>query len=216
MIEKMADFFDVRADGYEAHMFENVGSADIYYKETAKCFPVMERMKLLDLGCGTGLELDELFPIMPDMQVTGVDMSGRMLEKLREKHAGRDMTLIQGDYFDAELPEEAFDAVVAVQTMHHFRDEEKLKLYRRILGAMKPGGLYVETDYVAQDVEEEREMLAQADRLLAENGGQKALFHIDIPFTVEHQLMLLREAGFGHVRLFWKKDSAAIMTARKA
>lgn len=215
MIEKMADFFDARVEGYEAHMFENVGSADIYYRETAKCFPVMKEMKLLDLGCGTGLELDELFPIMPDMQVTGVDMSGKMLSKLREKHAERSLTLIQDDYSKAEFPPDFFDAAVAVQTMHHFREKEKLHLYRKILAALKPGGLYVETDYVAADCEEEAAMLSEADRLIAENGDSGTLFHIDIPFTPEHQLSLLRKVGFTHVRLIWKKDAAAIMTARK-
>lgn len=215
MIEKMADFFDARVEGYEAHMFENVGSADVYYRETAKCFPMMKGMKLLDLGCGTGLELDELFPIMPDMQVTGVDMSGKMLGKLREKHAGRSLTLIQGDYSKTEFLPDFFDAAVAVQTMHHFREEAKLHLYRKILAVLKPGGLYVETDYVAADCEEEAAMLAEADRLIAENGGSGTLFHIDIPFTLEHQLSLLRRAGFTHVRLIWKKDATAIMTARK-
>ena len=212
----MADFFDARAEGYEEHMFTYVGSADIYYKETARCFPVMKDMRLLDLGCGTGLELDELFPLMPDLQVTGVDMADKMLDILRKKHAGRAMTLIQGDYLTVPLEGDYFDAAVAVQTMHHFRDPEKLTLYRKIRDALKPGGLYVETDYIAADAEEEREMLLEADRLLAEQGDGEGLFHIDIPFTVEHQLGLLREAGFEHVRLIWKKDAAAIMTARKA
>lgn len=216
MIEKMADFFDARVEGYEAHMFENVGSADVYYKETAKCFPIIKEMKLLDLGCGTGLELDELFPLMPDMQVTGVDMSGKMLDKLRQKHADRNLTLIQGDYSSTEFPPDFFDAAVAVQTMHHFREEEKLRLYRKILTALKPGGMYVETDYTAGDWEEEQAMLLEADRLIAETGDSSTLFHIDVPFTAEHQLTLLRRAGFTHVKLVWKKDAAAVITALKA
>ena len=215
MIEKMADFFDARADGYEEHMFTYVEGADEYYRATAGCFPIMKEMELLDLGCGTGLELDELFPLMPDMHVTGVDMSEGMLDLLRKKHAGRNVTLIQGDYFAVPLANAHFDAAVAVQTMHHFRDAEKIRLYRRILDALKPGGLYVETDYIARDEAEEQEMLREADQLLAENGGAKELFHIDIPFTVDHQLRLLREAGFTEVKRIWQRASTAVMTARK-
>ena len=55
-----------------------------------------------------------------------------------------------------------------------------------------------------------------APELLARYGENHPLFHIDIPFTVERQLSLIRQAGFVHVRLHWKKDAAAIMTARKA
>jgi len=215
MIERMADFFDARVEGYEQHMLEHVGSAHEFYKETARCFPIMKEMNLLDLGCGTGLELDRLFPVMPDLRVTGVDMSDKMLDKLREKYPDKEMNLIQANYLEASLPAEHFDAAVAVQTMHHFRSGEKLHLYQKILTALKPGGLYVETDYIAADDEEERQMLREADRLLARYGENHPLFHIDIPFTVERQLALLRQAGFTHVRLHWKKDAAAIMTARK-
>jgi len=215
MIERMADFFDARVEGYEEHMLENVGSAHEFYKETARCFPITKEMRLLDLGCGTGLELDRLFPLMPDLKVTGVDMSDKMLDKLREKYPDKEMNLIQANYMNVSLPQEYFDAAVAVQTMHHFRSGEKLHLYQKILDSLRPGGLYVETDYIACDDEEERQMLREADRLLARYGENHPLFHIDIPFTVERQLALLRQAGFVHVRLHWKKDAAAIMTARK-
>ena len=214
MIEKMGDFFDARVDGYEAHMMENVVGADVYYKETAMQFPRMKEMRLLDLGCGTGLELDELFRRMPDMKVTGVDLSGKMLDRLRRKHADRDMTLIQGDYFDVPLDDAAFDAAVAVQTMHHFRDAEKIRLFRKILRSLRPGGLYIQTDYTATDEAEERAMLAEADRLLA---GQKedGLYHIDIPFTVEHELRLLKEAGFSDVEMVWRTTNTAVIRAKK-
>ena len=43
---------------------------------------------LLDLGCGTGLELDRVFARWPELAVTGVDLCAAMLEKLREKQAG--------------------------------------------------------------------------------------------------------------------------------
>ena len=215
MIEKMAEFFNARVDGYEEHMLTCIEGAEEYYRETVKCFPVTERLRLLDLGCGTGLELDGLFAVMPDLSVTGVDMAGAMLEKLREKHRGRDLTLIQGDYFKAELPEGFFDAAVAVQTIHHFRDAEKIRLYRKILGALREDGLYVETDYVAKDEAEEQAMLLEADRLLGESGDGKSLYHIDIPFTVEHQLRLMREAGFSKVNLVWRKPNTAVITARK-
>ena len=51
---------------------------------------------LLDLGCGTGLELDEIFKTHPAMKVTGIDLTKAMLEALNTKHPDKDITLING------------------------------------------------------------------------------------------------------------------------
>ena len=154
-LEHMDDFFNARADMYEEHMFKNVDGADRYYAQTAALLPA-KPFSLLDLGCGTGLELDEIFKISPQARVTGIDLSAKMLDKLREKHADKDLTLICGSYFDVDFGTNAYDAVVAVQTMHHFTPQEKAVLYRKIRNALKPSGIYVETDYVAPSLTRER------------------------------------------------------------
>jgi tRNA (cmo5U34)-methyltransferase len=80
--EEMAAFFDARVDGYEAHMMRNVSGSDRFYLETVRALPLKPGMRLLDLGCGTGLELDALFPLCPDARVTGIDLSRGMLDAL--------------------------------------------------------------------------------------------------------------------------------------
>ena len=149
-LRKWPRFFDARADGYEAHMRKNVAGSDRFYRETITALPIKPGMRLLDLGCGTGLELDELFRLCPDAVVTGIDLSNGMLDALTEKHAGRALTLIQGDYFAVPFPG-PFDAAVSVETMHHFEADKKLELYQKIAAALTPGGVYVETDFVAGD-----------------------------------------------------------------
>lgn len=39
---------------------------------------------ILDLGCGTGLELDEIFKTKPLIHVTGIDLTQAMLDKLKQ------------------------------------------------------------------------------------------------------------------------------------
>ena len=39
---------------------------------------------------GTGLELDEIFRLRPDISVTGIDLEPAMLERLKAKHRDRD------------------------------------------------------------------------------------------------------------------------------
>ena len=42
---------------------------------------------LLDIGCGTGLELASIYQKFPNVKITGIDLSKDMLEKLRVKYA---------------------------------------------------------------------------------------------------------------------------------
>lgn len=208
--EEMAAFFDARVDGYEAHMLKNVAGSDRFYEETVRALPLSPGMRLLDLGCGTGLELDALYRLCPDARVTGIDLSGGMLGALRRKFSGKDLTLIQGDYFSVPFPA-PFDAAVSVETMHHFEADAKLKLYRKIAEALRPGGVYVETDFVASDGAFERDCLEGMRAAVRDKPA--GFYHIDIPMTVEHQLALLREA-FGHAEPVWHEGSTAIFRAQ--
>ncbi|WP_051594032.1 hypothetical protein [Butyrivibrio sp. AE3003] len=61
MLEKMDDFFTARANGYDEHMKSNIVGASAFYKYTASLLPTEKKAKVLDLGCGTGLELEEFF-----------------------------------------------------------------------------------------------------------------------------------------------------------
>lgn len=79
MLEKMSDFFEARLDGYDEHMMTNIESANEFYPFTAKQLPTTENCHVLDLGCGTGLELQEYYLLNPSAMVTGIDLSQGML-----------------------------------------------------------------------------------------------------------------------------------------
>ncbi len=76
-LEEMSDFFTKRLQGYEEHMLVWEES----YRIFAEILP-LECRKILDLGCGTGLELDRIWRRDPDIEVTGVDLCQSMLDKL--------------------------------------------------------------------------------------------------------------------------------------
>ena len=96
-LEEMHAFFTTRADIYDAHMLEEVEGCREAYAELAQLLP-KGCETLLDLGCGTGLELDGLFRLFPNLKVTGVDLTQAMLDKLLEKYPNKALTLICGDY----------------------------------------------------------------------------------------------------------------------
>ena len=99
-LERMDDFFAARVDGYDEHMRTTIEGASDFYAYTALLLPMNSGKRVLDLGCGTGLELEEYFRLNPDAEVTGIDLSEAMLKALKEKFPDRRINLLIGSYFD--------------------------------------------------------------------------------------------------------------------
>ena len=197
MLEKMSDFFEARLDGYDEHMMTAIESADEFYPFTAKQLPTTENCHILDLGCGTGLELEEYYLLNPSARITGIDLSQGMLSALKKKFANKDITLICGSYFDVPLGENVFDAAVSVESLHHFTKAEKVPLYAKLHRALKDGGYFVLTDYFSLSDEEEQMHRRNLIALKAEQGiADDELYHYDTPLTVKHETEALLKAGF--------------------
>lgn len=201
-LEKMGTFFDSRLDGYEAHMLTGIESAREFYPFTAECLPTKPGASVLDLGCGTGLELDEYFKRNPTAKVIGIDLAGGMLAALKGKYPQKDLTLILGSYFDVPFGSGLFDAAVSVESLHHFTKEEKIPLYTRLCKALKEGGCFILTDYFSLSDEEEQAHRQELLRLKEEQGIQdNEFYHYDTPLTVEHECEALQKAGFAVVEV---------------
>lgn len=214
-MEKMADFFARRADGYDEHMLNNVEGCREAYEKLAELIPA-EVKELLDLGCGTGLELDSIFKLYPDVAVTGIDITEEMLEKLREKYKDKQITLINGDYFNTDIGQCRFDAAISFQTMHHFNHEMKTGLYKKVFDSLRNGGCYIECDYMVETQEEEEYWFSENARIRGElNIPKNVLYHYDTPCTIRNQITMLLRAGFVHVEKVFRIGNTTILTARK-
>ena len=215
MMESMSEFFAARVEGYDAHMLEEVEGCREGYEKIAQLAPEGTRF-ILDLGCGTGLELEPLFRRFPQMQVTGIDLTREILERLRKKFPEKQMNLIEGDYFATEFGREAFDLAVSFQTMHHFSKEKKLGLYRRIFRALKPGGQYLECDYMVENQAEEDYWFAENQRIRREEGiPEDAFYHYDTPCTIQNQVDLFLKAGFSSSEMVWRVENTTLIVSKK-
>ena len=202
MLEKMSDFFEARLDGYDEHMMTNIEYANEFYPFTAKQLPTAENCQVLDLGCGTGLELQEYYKLNSSAKVTGIDLSQGMLTELQRKFVGKDITLILGSYFDVPLGENVFDAAVSVESLHHFTKEEKIPLYAKLHTALKENGYFILTDYFSLSDDEEEMHRQNLIALKTEQGiTDDEFYHYDTPLTVKHEIEALLEAGFSNVEV---------------
>ena len=202
MLEKMADFFENRLDGYDEHMMTNIEAADEFYPFTAKQLPTTENCHILDLGCGTGLELEEYYLLNPSARITGIDLSQGMLSTLKKKFANKDITLICGSYFDVPFGMSLFDGAVSVESLHHFTKVEKVPLYTKLHKALKDGRYFVLTDYFSLTDEEEQMHRQNLIELKAAQGiADDEFYHYDTPLTVRHETEALLDAGFSSVEV---------------
>ena len=202
MLEKMSDFFEARLDGYDEHMMTNIESANEFYPFTAKQLPTSENCQILDLGCGTGLELQKYYAFNPTASVTGIDLSRGMLSELKRKFVGKDLTLIYGSYFDVPLSKNVFDAAVSVESLHHFEKEEKVALYAKLHTALKNDGYFILTDYFSLSDEEEQMHRRNLMSLKKEQGiADNEFYHFDTPLTIKHETEALAQAGFSSIEV---------------
>lgn len=212
----MNEFFAARADGYEEHMLTYVEGSKEAYIKMAQLLPKSCK-NMLDLGCGTGLELDEIFKLFPDLYVTGIDLTQAMLDKLLQKHPDKHLNLICGSYFDIGLGKSEYDCAVSFQTLHHFSHDVKIELYRKLFDALNPDGRYIECDYMVETQEEEDRYYAENARLRKEQGIPDGMFcHYDTPCTVKNQTEMLQTAGFTQVKQVFRMGGTTILTAMKA
>jgi trans-aconitate 2-methyltransferase len=98
---------------------------------------------VLEAGCGTGRDTEALLGALPRGRVLAVDGSARMLERLRDRLAGRldRVEAIQAD-LTRPLPVAApADAAFSVATFHWIHDHDAL--FAGIARVLRPGAPFV-------------------------------------------------------------------------
>jgi ubiquinone/menaquinone biosynthesis C-methylase UbiE len=85
--------------------------------------------RILDVGCGKGFLLYEFTRVVPGVQVAGLDVSHYALEHAKpEVHA----CLSQGNATHLPWPDQSFDLVVSLNTLHNLRLPELEQALREI------------------------------------------------------------------------------------
>jgi tRNA (cmo5U34)-methyltransferase len=221
--EKMAAFFDARAAGYDNHMrdvvFTDTEFAQFYQAVSAPIEKTDAPLNILDIGCGTGLELEALFQRAPNAMVTGVDLSEAMLARLRKRYRTRmdQITLVADSYLTMPFEKHTYDYVISVMSLHHLLHDKKRMLYRKVRAALKPGGHYIEGVSVTNPAMEAQFLAEYRQQVAGMPAGMPrtddGYYHIDIPFSIDTQRSLLLAAGFKNFDVIWQKDHVVVWNA---
>lgn len=118
-----AEFYNRRYQEIQKRKFQRITSDLIKVK------------RILDVGCGTGLLIDEL--ARDKHQIVGVDLSSKMLRKAKRHEGG--VTLISADADKLPFKDESFDAVVSVTLLQNMPNPKHA--VREMARVAKQGGI---------------------------------------------------------------------------
>jgi tRNA (cmo5U34)-methyltransferase len=100
---------------------------------------------IVDLGIGSGALAARCLDACPSARVIGVDEDELMLRAARERLGDRLARAIHGSFESVALPRA--DAFVACLALHHIpTPARRLRLFRRLHRALRPGGVLISAD----------------------------------------------------------------------
>ncbi len=106
-----------------------------------------ERMRLLDIGCGTGRTLHQLSRAHPTMQLHGVDLSPAYIRMARRRLGEvAELTLAVENGEVLPWSDATFDIVTSTYMFHELPRNARRNVVREMLRVLKPGGLLVIED----------------------------------------------------------------------
>lgn len=133
------DYFDSAAEGYDARYHENTPGSLAFRLRKQHILKLFDKAggTVLDVGCGTGVIVDELLDL--GCQFTGIDPSAKMIETAKTLHSSKEKAnFAVGSAELLEYPDEAFDAVICMGVLERVGNYEKA--LSEMIRVLKPGG----------------------------------------------------------------------------
>lgn len=123
-------------------------------QEPRKCYaPVMKiikkrtnkELKLLDVGCGTGVMLKSICREFPKaIEISGIDLSPAMVKKANSNLMGYKAHVIKGKIETVALPKEFYNVALCMHSFHHY--PYPLKSLKRLCSTLCKNGMLIMAD----------------------------------------------------------------------
>ena len=187
-------------------------------------FPRDSKLRILDLGIGTGETALHILEKFPNAKIDGIDISDKMMitAKNRLKEYKNQVKFLQGDITELNF-DSGYDAVISVMCIHHLNPQEKKDLFKKIYNSLKKEGVFVIGDIIKFDTNKKtKERENEWKGFLKSNFSDKEARYWfanyeeeDLPDSTKNQLKWLKEAGFERARSLWEYMNYAVFLGRK-
>ena len=148
---------------------------EVFNKYTIEAFqklPKMEKPRILDIGCGSGVPTMELAKLS-DGEIIGIDIDQELLDILSKKIEQEGLTnrvkAIKCSLLDIKFPDNSFDIIWAEGSITTLGVERSLKGWNRLI---KPKGFLVIHDEIKHFFEK---------RYKVDSCGYKLIEHFSLP-----------------------------------
>jgi ubiquinone/menaquinone biosynthesis C-methylase UbiE len=153
-------------------------------------------MKILELGCGTGILTGMIRDRCPDAEITGIDLLPEMLDVASAKPSLEGVRFLARDLRDA-WPQKRYDAIVTSLCLHHVPYEDRSMVARRAALTLAPHGRFICGDiFRAEHDWEERLLMETWCRGMKEGGASDDIIRGMIGQRVQHLPTFTTVAGF--------------------
>lgn len=170
-------YFDgAREVGYGGYRYD--GRWVPIAEDMVKHFGLKAGDRVLDVGCAKGFLVKDLMKVCPGLEVYGLDISNYALMNCEAEVIGR---LHLGSADRLPFPDNSFQAVVSINTIHNFERPDAVRAVREI-ERLAPGRGFIQVD--SYRTPEQRELFL--------SWVLSAKFH-DYP---EEWIKLFKEAGY--------------------
>lgn len=123
---------------FTQRLFRSIRLANIKNNVLRHAHPEGDRpLRVLDVGCGVGSQLDNIREVQPTAETWGVDFGADAVAKA----AARGHRTVAARFEDADLPEGYFDIVYALHVIEHVGEPDEF--VERALTLLRPGGVLV-------------------------------------------------------------------------
>jgi tRNA (cmo5U34)-methyltransferase len=182
-------------------------------------FKKQDRLKVLDLGCGTGNLSKKIISAYPNAMITCVDMAENMLKMARAKlKDNNNIKFWLGDIRDFDYSEK-YDAIVASLVLHHVERRDKLRFYRKIQNALSKKGIFLCMDiFLSSNMHLQKLHMDKWKEFMRRNALPikkindmiRRHHREDRPVVFEDELNIMRKAGFKQVEVIMKQYNFAL------
>ncbi len=220
--------FDREAGGYDRAARASMPAYGDLHRAVVGGIPYLptRSFRVLELGVGTGTLTALILAKFPHAEVTGIDLSPRMISRARAKlrrYHDR-VSLLAGDL--SGFPGGRYDAVLSALAIHHLPDRAKWQLFRRVHRTLPSGGYFGDADdHLPEDSTFDQRYAQIASGLtsprpdLGHWTSPQEVWHeheqFDHPCTVAAEMAALERAGFAHVGNPWRFYGQAVVWAYK-
>ncbi|OQA92555.1 MAG: hypothetical protein BWY26_00186 [Elusimicrobia bacterium ADurb.Bin231] len=218
--------FEQEAAEFDANFYRIAPHYKDMIRSAAELLPFAkaDKVKILDLGCGTGNLTGEILALFPDASVTCVDIAENMLRLAKTKFKKNSNIIYRRCDIRKFYCKEKFDAVVSSLVLHHIEKKEKQKFFDIIFKSLFRGGIFVSVDILSSGNRRIKEIFIAKWREFANSMGikEKQFQEVlamhrkeDRPVTMEQELAMMRKSGFKDVEVILRHYYFALYCGHK-